>query len=102
MNGPKPKNTPCLWSKQVYNLLTLLLYHPSSSLVPSLTLNFSDRLSLPLSDQENQPEVIYSDPLDALEKATDTRIYDSPEFGMGNIGKSNYLFKISPLYGACL
>ena len=32
-------------------------------------------------DQENQPEVIYSDPLDALEKATDTRIYDCPEFG---------------------
>ena len=35
------------------------------------------------SDEEDpeEPEVIYSDPLDALEKATDTRIYNCPEFG---------------------
>ena len=29
---------------------------------------------------ETETEVIYSDPLDALEKATDTRIYNCPEF----------------------
>ena len=28
----------------------------------------------------DETEVIYSDPLDALEKATDTRIYNCPEF----------------------
>ena len=31
--------------------------------------------------ENEQPEIIYSDPLDALEKATDTRIYNCPEFG---------------------
>ena len=33
-----------------------------------------------LSTVEDETEVIYSDPLDALEKATDTRIYNCPEF----------------------
>ena len=33
-----------------------------------------------LSTIDESTEVIYSDPLDALEKATDTRIYNCPEF----------------------
>ena len=33
------------------------------------------------TSEDNSTEVIYSDPLDALEKATDTRIYNCPEFG---------------------
>lgn len=40
--------------------------------------------SVTSSFQENESEeveVIYSDPLDALEKAEDTRIYNCPEFG---------------------
>merc|ERR1711976_117123 len=32
--------------------------------------------SLEFSDENESTEVIYSDPLDALEKATDTRIFD--------------------------
>ena len=35
----------------------------------------------PLSSGPSDPFAIYADPLDALERATDTRIYNSPDLG---------------------
>lgn len=40
-------------------------------------------------------QVIYSDPLDALEKATDTRIYNSPEFGEEEEGEQEQKRELS-------
>ena len=49
----------------------------SSSSLKSSTESLASSVS---SEEEPSTEVIYSDPLDALEKATDTRIYNCPEF----------------------
>ena len=35
----------------------------------------------PTSPSPSDPFAIYADPLDALERATDTRIYNSPDLG---------------------
>ena len=43
--------------------------------------------------QEDQTEVIYSDPLDALEKATDTRIYDCPEYGEDKVDQEEVIYE---------
>ena len=43
--------------------------------------------------QEDQTEVIYSDPLDALEKATDTRIYDCPEYGEDKVDEEEVIYE---------
>lgn len=53
----------------------------SSTGLSSLESSTENLSSLSISDESVVSEVIYNDPLDALEKATDTRIYNSPEFG---------------------
>ena len=65
-----------------------------------ITLQLSTKIALIICFRERQlnwlimsilllMKVIYSDPLDALEKATDTRIYNCPEFGDDNNNHNN-------------
>ena len=53
---------------------------PSTESFSSRDAEEEEELTDNLSTIDESTEVIYSDPLDALEKATDTRIYNCPEF----------------------
>ena len=53
---------------------------PSTESFSSPDAEEEEELTDNLSTIDESTEVIYSDPLDALEKATDTRIYNCPEF----------------------
>ena len=74
----KPKPSPTLSHHNFYNKETISILTSSTSSSARSTSENANKMETKKNNTEEDP--VYSDPLDALEKETDTRIYHSPAF----------------------